>query len=240
MASPSRPGPVTPEERAELRCVLLDFGGTLDADGLTWKERFFRLWRQAGVVSVREEFDPVFYAADDSLVGTIPRALSFADTVRRLAALVGDALQVRDVRITAGVADRFLEDAERHLRRNAPLLARLSRRYRLGLVSNFYGNLETVCHNTAIQPFFGVIVDSVQAGLTKPDPRIFLRALDGLGVTPADATFVGDSAARDMAGARALGMRHIWLIGEPAPPGGPCCPGDAMIHSLEDVEALLS
>jgi hypothetical protein len=35
-------------------------------------------------------------------------------------------------------------------------------------------------------------------------------------------------------------MRHIWLTGEPAPPGGPCCPGDAMIHSLADVEALLS
>jgi putative hydrolase of the HAD superfamily len=219
--------------------VLLDFGGTLDADGVSWKERFFTLWREAGVMATREVFDPVFYAADDSLVGTIPRALSFADTVRRLAALVAAGLHVRDARTTARVAGRFLEDAERHLRRNAPLLARLSRRYRLGLVSNFYGNLETVCHNTAIQSFFGVIVDSVQAGLTKPDPRIFRRALDELGVTPADATFVGDSAARDMAGARALGMRHIWLTGDPAPPGGPCCPGDAMIHSLEDVEELL-
>ena len=225
--------------RPDPKSVLLDFGGTLDADGLSWKERFFRLWREAGVVSAREEFDPVFYAADDSLVGSIPRALSFADTVGRLTGLVAAALQVRDGRITARVADRFLEDAEGHLRRNAPLLARLGRRYRLGLVSNFYGNLETVCHNTAIQPFFGVIVDSVQAGLTKPDPRIFLRALDELGVAPVDATFVGDSAARDMAGARALGMRHIWLIGDPAPPDGPCCPGDAMIHSLEDVEELL-
>ena len=42
------------------------------------------------------------------------------------------------------------------------------------------------------------------------------------------------------AGARALGMRHIWLTGEPAPAAGPCCPGDAMIHSLAEVEALLS
>jgi hypothetical protein len=42
-----------------------------------------------------------------------------------------------------------------------------------------------------------------------------------------------------MAGARALGMRHIWLIADPPPPGPPCCPGDAMIHSLTDVEALL-
>jgi FMN phosphatase YigB (HAD superfamily) len=66
-----------------------------------------------------------------------------------------------------------------------------------------------------------------------------MKALDGLEVRPADAVFVGDSAARDMAGARALGMRHIWLTGGPAPPGGPCCPGDAIIQTFQDVEALL-
>jgi len=171
-------------------------------------------------------------------VGAIPDTLSFEDTVRRLTVDVAAGLAVRDERAIARVADRFLDDAHRHLRRNQALLARLGARYRLGIVSNFYGNLDTVCNNVAILPFFGVIVDSEQVGCSKPDPRIFWTALERLGVTPADATFVGDSAARDMAGARALGMRHIWLIAEP-PPGEPCCPGDAMIHSLTDVEALL-
>jgi HAD superfamily hydrolase (TIGR01549 family) len=206
---------------------------------VTWKDRFFALWRDEGAVARPEAFDPVFYRADDALVGGIPAALSFAETVRRLTADLASGLAVRDERVIARVADRFLDDAHRHLRRNQALLARLRARYRLGLVSNFYGNLETVCHNTAILSLFGVIVDSVRAGFSKPDPRIFMRALDGLGVAPLDATFVGDSAARDMAGARALGMRHIWLIADPPPPGGPCCPGDAMIHSLTDVEALL-
>lgn len=206
---------------------------------MTWKDRFFALWRNEGVVDHPEAFDPVFYRADDALVGTIPTTLSFEETVRRLTADIASGLAVRDERVIAHVGARFLDDAHRHLRRNQALLARLRARYRLGLVSNFYGNLETVCHNTAILSLFGVIVDSVRAGFSKPDPRIFMRALDGLGVAPADATFVGDSAARDMAGARALGMRHIWLIADPPPPGGPCCPGDAMIHSLTDVEALL-
>ena len=171
-------------------------------------------------------------------MGAIPETLSFEDTVRRLAANIASGLAVRDERMVVRVADRFLDDAHRHLRRNQTLLARLGARYRLGIVSNFYGNLDTVCHNVAIRPLFGVIVDSVRTGFSKPDPRIFMRALDGLGVAPRDATFVGDLAARDMAGARALGMRHIWLIADP-PPGEPCCPGDAMIHSLTDVEALL-
>jgi HAD superfamily hydrolase (TIGR01549 family) len=206
---------------------------------VTWKERFFALWRAEGAADSPEAFDPVFYRADDALVGAVPITLSFEETVRRLTANIASGLAVGDERAIARVADRFLEDANRHLRRNRALLARLGARYRLGLVSNFYGNLETVCHNTAIRSLFGVIVDSVRAGFSKPDPRIFMRALDGLGVAPLDATFVGDSAARDMEGARALGMRHIWLIADPPPPGGPCCPGDAMIHSLTDVEALL-
>ena len=218
--------------------LLFDFGGTLDADGVTWKERFFALWRDEGAVDRPAAFDPVFYRADDALVGTIPATLSFEETVRRLTANIAAGLAVRDERALARVADRFLDDAHRHLRRNQPLLARLGARYRLGLVSNFYGNLETVCHNTEIRFLFGVIVDSVRAGFSKPDPRIFMRALDRLGVAAPDATFVGDSAARDMAGARALGMRHIWLIADP-PPGEPCCPGDAMIHSLTDLEVLL-
>ena len=183
---------------------------------MTWKERFFALWRAEGAADRPEAFDPVFYRADDALVGAIPVTLSFDETVRRLTANIAAGLAVRDERVLARVADRFLDDAHRHLRRNQPLLARLGARYRLGLVSNFYGNLETVCHNTAIRSLFGVIVDSVRAGFSKPDPRIFMRALDGLGVAPPDATFVGDSAARDMAGARALGMRHIWLIADPA------------------------
>ena len=206
---------------------------------MTWKERFFTLWRGEGAADRPDAFDPVFYRADDALVGAIPVTLSFDETVRRLTANIASGLAVRDERVITRVADRFLDDAHRHLRRNQPLLARLGARYRLGLVSNFYGNLETVCHNTAILSLFGVIVDSVRAGFSKPDPRIFMQALDGLGVAPVDATFVGDSAARDMGGARALGMRHIWLIADPSPAGGPCCPGDAVIHSLADVEALL-
>ena len=205
---------------------------------MTWKERFYRLWRDEGAAGSREAFDPVFYAADDALVGTVPPTLTFEETVRRLSAGVAAALPARDPGAVMRVAGRFLDDAHRHLRRNHPLLARLARRYRLGIVSNFYGNLDTVCHNTSVRPLFGAVVDSVPAGFSKPDARIFRQALRALGVDPADATFVGDSPTRDMAGARALGMRHIWLVEDPAP-GAPCCPGDAVIHSLMDVEALL-
>jgi hypothetical protein len=40
-----------------------------------------------------------------------------------------------------------------------------------------------------------------------------------------------------MAGARALGMPHVWLTGEPSP--RPCCPGDRVIPSLPHLERVL-
>jgi putative hydrolase of the HAD superfamily len=229
----SRPG-----AQALIGAVLFDFGGTLDADALSWKTRFFRLCREEGLVSDAARFDSAFYAADDALVGTIPATLSLSDTVRRLAADVARALGGSD-EVHGRIADRFVQDALECLRRNTPLLARLSGRYRLGIVSNFYGNLATVCHNAGIRPFFNVIVDSTRVGCVKPDPRIFQSALDELRMAPADAVFVGDSLPRDMAGARAAGMPHIWLTGDIAPSEILCCPGDRAVHSLADLEGLL-
>jgi HAD superfamily hydrolase (TIGR01549 family) len=219
--------------------VLFDFGGTLDADGLAWKERVYRLFQDEGVAVERERFDPLFHAADDALVGTIPPTTSFGVTVARLIAGVAGALRLDDRRMTTRIARRFVDDTLEHLGDNAPLLARFARHARLGIVSNFYGNLARVCDDTGIRPLFSVLVDSAQVGCAKPDPRIFRHALDALGLGPADATFVGDSLSRDMAGARAVGMRHIWLVGETAPAQDPCCRGDRVIHSLTDLEALL-
>lgn len=219
--------------------VLFDFGGTLDADGLPWKERVFRLFLAEGIVVAPARFDPLFHAADDALVGTLPATCSFDETVTRLVGGVADALALRDRAVAERVTRRFLDDALARLAGNAPLLGRLARRYRLGIVSNFYGNLGRVCDDAGIGEFFSVLVDSAAVGCAKPDPGIFRVALEALGVQPAAATFVGDSLPRDMAGARAVGMRHIWLVGPTAPPDGPCCRGDRQIRALSELEAIL-
>jgi len=219
--------------------VLFDFGGTLDAEGLPWKERVYRRFRDEGVVVNPERFDPAFYAADDALVGTLPVTTSFQATVERLAAGVAAALELADPSIPDRVARRFLADSLETLHANTPLLRALSRRYRLGVVSNFYGNLAQVCEDAGIRSLFGVLVDSAAVGCTKPAPQIFQHALDALGVTAAKATFVGDSLPRDMAGARSVGMRHIWLVGAETSAAGPCCRGDRQIGSLRELEAIL-
>ena len=219
--------------------VLFDFGGTLDADGVTWKERTRRLCEREGIAVDPERFDRAFYAADDALAGAVPATATLRETVTRLMDGVIKELGVHDDGIADRVASKFLDDSIASLDRNTDLLAALARRYRLGIVSNFYGNLARVCEDAKISRYFDVIVDSAQLGCQKPDPRIFQAALGTLALPPGAVTFVGDSAPRDMAGARAVGMPHIWLVAERSTAGAACCPGDRIVESLGALEGLL-
>lgn len=226
-------------EPAALAAVLFDFGGTLDADGVPWKERFYRLYREEGAEVTAERFDPVFYAVDDALTGSVSPALSFRDTVLGLAEGVTEGLGLHDRALAERIAARFLAKALERLRHNARLLETLARRYRLGLVSNFYGNLARVCEDAGIRPFFTTVVDSARSGYVKPDPRIFRQAVEELKTDSSRAVFVGDSLRRDMAGARAVGMPHIWLTPPAAQGRQPCCPEDRVIHCLDELRELL-
>jgi len=221
------------------RAVLLDWGGTLDADGEPWKARVAALLAAEGVAVEATRFDRAFYAADDALVGAVPHDLGLTGIARRLLDGLARELGVADRALAARVASAFAERSRAAVRRNAPLLDALARRYRLGLVSNFYGNLEAVCDDCGVRQLFRTIMDSACVGCEKPDPRIFGAALDALGVSAAEAVFVGDSLPRDMAGARGVGMPHIWLA--PATPERrtACCPADPVVHSLGELEGLL-
>jgi len=57
---------------------------------------------------------------------------------------------------------------------------------------------------------FDAVLISEAEGVSKPDPRIFARAVERLGVAPHEAMFVGDHPEIDVAGAKAAGLVAIW------------------------------
>lgn len=204
--------------------LLFDFGGTLDADGVAWKERFHALYRAEGLDMTAHAFASVFFAADDPLVGNLPPTTDLSATVHALAANLeaelvrhgaepgGGAVSERvDGNRGRRVASRFLSEASAAFARNRPVLEALRERYRLGIVSNFYGNLETVCHSAGLASLFAVMVDSHRVGAEKPNPAIFHAALKTLRAIPETTLFVGDSLRRDREGARRTGMGFIWI-----------------------------
>lgn len=50
---------------------------------------------------------------------------------------------------------------------------------------------------------------------SKPDPEPFERALSDLGTDPERAVYVGNSLDADVGGARAAGVRSVWVPAEP-------------------------
>jgi FMN hydrolase / 5-amino-6-(5-phospho-D-ribitylamino)uracil phosphatase len=208
-----------------IETLLFDFGGTLDANGVAWKERFRALYRDEGLDMAANDFESSFFAADDSLVGRLPPVTDLVGTVHALVAKLEAELARRGARadkvsIAKGpnngdrgsrVAARFLSEAAASFARNRPILEVLRERYRLGIVSNFYGNLEAVCNGAGLASFFAVLVDSYCVGAEKPNPAIFRAALELLRATPETTVFVGDSLRRDREGARRTGMRFIWM-----------------------------
>jgi len=225
---------------SETNAVLFDFGGTLDANGVPWKERVLDLLQGEGVQRSNEELTQAFYQADDSLVGTIPPSFSFQQTVEQLIQRLLQVLGIANDLLAQKISRRFRQEALTQISTNAKFLAELSHRYRLGIVSNFYGNLAAVCHEVGLSPFFTEMIDSVTVGYDKPDPKIFSVALTKLQTSPTHAVFIGDSLPRDMVGARNVGMAHIWLTSRaPEKRGEPCCPGDPVIATLGEARKWL-
>jgi FMN hydrolase / 5-amino-6-(5-phospho-D-ribitylamino)uracil phosphatase len=62
-----------------------------------------------------------------------------------------------------------------------------------------------------IEHHFPFILISESVGIWKPDPAIFEMALEIAGVHADDAIYVGDSPVADVPGARAAGMRSVWI-----------------------------
>ncbi len=145
---------------------------------------------------------------------------------------------MKDPALQKKIALEFERDSFKTLRRNRPLLSKLRKRYKLGIVSNFYGNLPTLCREIGYTPLFGAIIDSAREGVTKPEPEIFMAALDRLKVRPSEAVFVGDSPHRDIAGAKGLGMQRVWL-NTFNPKRKPLYKDDVAIQSLTQLERIL-
>src|SRR5262249_21801229 len=94
------------EAKLKTKALLFDFGGTLDSDGVPWKERFHRLWIAEGETVEPADFDRAFYAADDALVGVLPSSLTLSETAGLLARGLAKELGTADPDVAARVARR--------------------------------------------------------------------------------------------------------------------------------------
>ncbi|HTN42950.1 MAG TPA: HAD-IA family hydrolase [Nitrospiria bacterium] len=81
----------------------------------------------------------------------------------------------------------------------------------LGVISNFDSRILTVCTDLEIFEYLDSIQISSREGAAKPDPQIFLKALQHHNLQPREAVHVGDSLKDDVKGAAAAGLIPIYL-----------------------------
>jgi HAD superfamily hydrolase (TIGR01509 family) len=92
------------------------------------------------------------------------------------------------------------------------IMALRSAGIRTGIVS--YADIsvfEGLLEHTGLAGLTDIEVCSETARSCKPDPAIFRMALEGIGVPPERAMFVGDSVESDVVGGNRLGMRTVLL-----------------------------
>lgn len=224
-----------------MKAVLFDFGGTIDTDGVHWSEKFWELYEKFQVPVRKEEFEKAFVAAEREL-GDVPvlRRATFYETLRKQLTLQFKflGLPARNGKLHS-MLDECYADVDQTIRRSKPIIGKLSMKYRLGLVSNFYGNLDTVCQEFELFRLFNCTVDSVVVGLRKPDPAIWALALKNLGVKPADGWVVGDSYERDIVPGKELGCRTVWLKGKSWNVPKSTAAADYTIHRFREIEGIL-
>lgn len=118
-----------------------------------------------------------------------------------------------------------------------PLLDALrSRGIKLGVISNWTGDLEIVLESVALHSAFDFVIDSAHYGYEKPHPEIFNEALRRAGVSARQALHVGDSPGHDVEGALAAGLRAALLDRDDAHPDYSRAP---RLTSLEALPTLL-
>ncbi len=89
--------------------------------------------------------------------------------------------------------------------------------FRMGVISNTLMPGTALRENFAsagILKYFDTVIFSAEAGINKPDPRIFGMALEQMGVRPDAAWFVGDKPQRDVLGAHRAGLTAVLVDSE--------------------------
>ncbi len=115
-----------------------------------------------------------------------------------------------------GIGRLFRELSLKELRLRPYVVPLFERLHRSGRKVAIVSNTEAVLTRFELDRYpilqtADTIVLSSDVGVKKPDPKIFLLALDRLGVGPATAVFIGNDWTADIIGAHEVGLRAIYV-----------------------------
>ncbi|MDL2266204.1 HAD family hydrolase [Parabacteroides sp. OttesenSCG-928-G07] len=238
---------INPEE---IKGLLFDYGGTIDSNGMHWAEVIWMAYEAEGIGITKPIFREAYVYGERTLGKNrivLPHH-NFFDMLNLKMGLQFDYLKQAGILHAetdySGQQERLAEWCYNYARQSIdaarPILEQLATRYKMVLVSNFYGNIESVLDDFDLHYLFREIVESAVVGIRKPDPAIFSLGLDKLALKPEETVVIGDSYDKDIIPARTIGCRTIWLKSIGWQPYKGDETADAIISDFQDLRPLFN
>ena len=145
--------------------------------------------------------------------------------------------------VIAGTTNEFCEEFMKYVcidDHTKSALEKLHGKYKLGIVSNFAipECVDKLLTKHGLEAFFDVVVVSGAVNKRKPSPEIFERALEKLGVNAEETVFVGDTVDADVIGAKAAGMKAVFIERRVQEDAEQACPNQTIKSLSELLEAV--
>lgn len=214
--------------------VFLDVGGVIFTD-----DSYFSGLYEA----IAHEEPQTTRAAYDARLTDLRAAQSEPFTTALLDAFVPDPAMHPGIRAAAD--DSWAERGHRpdELYPEAlETLRTLAGRYKLACITNHFSWIRGRAEAAGFGDLVSVWAISAEVGAEKPDVALFESAMHDAGTAPDRVVMVGDRLDRDIAPAKALGMRTVWVLRNEAPdeptPEQLAVP-DAVVRSMDVVPAIL-
>ncbi len=204
------------EVRPGIDTVFFDAGNTLvgiDFDRLA--EAVARAGIRASAEALEQAEVPARLVVDrpEHVLATLDRTrwkVYFRDMLARVGC--ADETQVEAAFAEIEAAHQALNLWQRVAPGTEELLSTLEERgYRLGVISNADGRVQSILERNGLLLHFSAVIDSHLVGVEKPDPLIFLLGASALAADPARCLYIGDIYHVDVVGARSAGMYPVLI-----------------------------
>lgn len=216
-----------------VKAILFDYGATLDTFGQHWGMVIWHGYEHLGIPVTEAQYRDAYVYGERTLGSKdiIQPTDTFLTTLDVKIDLQFDFLRDSGAWLPEPGERKAKHDAlveylysglQRNMSHTRQILVQLrDRGIPMALVSNFYGNVETVLEEMQIRDFFCDVIESAQVGIRKPDPRLYALGVEALrkNVMPrqmqeSDVLVVGDSISKDILPAKSLGCKTAWFKGE--------------------------
>lgn len=153
--------------------------------------KFWKLYREEKVskeelryARLKNTFDAVNYSVSDALIDKM--AIEYIDNLSTFNHLFDGTFELLDY---------------------------LKEKYTLHIITNGFQEIQSKKMMTSnIHHYFNQIITSDSVGVKKPNPKVFLHALEVANATPTNSIMIGDSLEADIQGALNIGLNAIHCV----------------------------